>query len=278
MSPNGARTIAVVFVLLTGGVVANVAFMQDGANTRRAMRHKVDGATRKAEIERMRRLAEREPRLQLASLTMEAPLQRSASVAGLASPSEPVSPPENPATQRPAGVDRLSSWGGQAQAVQAAIRQRAAVRTAMIKEIQVELGKRGYGPGPADGGAGLVTKAAILAFEHDQGLPETGEPNALVHQWLTNPKRAAQAGSVAPATAGRLRTTSPVARTIRQMLAAQGYFPAKSDGDLPTALTDAIMRFEMERGLVPSGRISGPLAAALSKSRTTRIGAVVAPD
>ena len=43
-----------------------------------------------------------------------------------------------------------------------------------IRAIQRELQARGYEAGAADGVSGLVTRAAIMAYEHDNGLPLSG--------------------------------------------------------------------------------------------------------
>ena len=40
-----------------------------------------------------------------------------------------------------------------------------------IRAIQRELQARGYEAGAADGVPRLVTRAAIMAYEHDNGLP-----------------------------------------------------------------------------------------------------------
>ena len=44
-----------------------------------------------------------------------------------------------------------------------------------IRAIQRELRQRGYGAWSSDGVMRPVTRAAIMAYEHDQGLPLTGE-------------------------------------------------------------------------------------------------------
>jgi len=44
-----------------------------------------------------------------------------------------------------------------------------------IRVIQRQLAARGYDPGPVDGIAGAKTRAAIMAFENDQSIRQTGE-------------------------------------------------------------------------------------------------------
>lgn len=46
-----------------------------------------------------------------------------------------------------------------------------------IETLQWRLLFLGYDVGPTNGVVGPDTRAAIRAFEHDQGLPETGEPS-----------------------------------------------------------------------------------------------------
>jgi peptidoglycan hydrolase-like protein with peptidoglycan-binding domain len=43
------------------------------------------------------------------------------------------------------------------------------------RAIQGELTDMGYDPGPVDGALGLKTRAAIMAYERDNGLPERGQ-------------------------------------------------------------------------------------------------------
>jgi lytic murein transglycosylase len=49
--------------------------------------------------------------------------------------------------------------------------------TTEIKELQQRLMARGFDPGPADGVAGELTRAAIGEFEKQLGRPTTGEPS-----------------------------------------------------------------------------------------------------
>lgn len=49
-----------------------------------------------------------------------------------------------------------------------------------LMAVQRVLGKLGYGPVAVDGKMGAGTRAALIAFEHDRKLPQTGEPGAQV--------------------------------------------------------------------------------------------------
>lgn len=141
-------------------------------------------------------------------------------------------------------------------------------RRATIRTVQAELARRGYEPGVADGAPGLVTRAAVLAYEHDQGLPLTADPSPEVLAHLRH-------GTSAPGAAVGLDAgTTPIAghaeaviRSVQQSLGALGYLAVSADGIVTDDTVRAIREFEMDAGLVPTGRISGPLVARLAKAQ-----------
>jgi peptidoglycan hydrolase-like protein with peptidoglycan-binding domain len=130
----------------------------------------------------------------------------------------------------------------------------------LIKAVQLELQAKGYRPGTADGTAGFVTRAAILAYEMESGLPLTAEPSeALLSSLLLG-------GSAAAATDGE---PSPAAKRliaeVQGKLARLGYGKAQVPGAFDAATEAAIRRFEKASGLPQTGRIGGRLAAELMK-------------
>ena len=141
-----------------------------------------------------------------------------------------------------------------------------AVRKATVKSVQMELVRRGYEPGTTDGTAGLVTRAAVMAYEHDQGLPLTADPSPEVLAHLRH-------GTSAPGAAigleaggnSRKGHAEQVIRSVQQALGKLGYLGSPPDGFTSEETVRAIREFEMDCGLVPSGRISGPLVAKLTK-------------
>lgn len=142
----------------------------------------------------------------------------------------------------------------------------AEARRATIRSVQQELGRRGYQPGVADGTPGLVTRAAVMAYEHDQGLPLTADPSPEVLAHLRH-------GTSAPGAAIGLEANAPrttgsadqVIRAVQQALGQLGYLASAPDGLASDETVRAIREFEMDSGLVPTGRISGPLVARLTK-------------
>jgi len=142
-----------------------------------------------------------------------------------------------------------------------------------IRAIQRELALRGYEPGPADGMAGLATRAAVMAFERDQGLAETADLDELLLQRLLLGVPAGERSAV--------RTPLPhgnaerVVRLVQETLSALGYAPGAPDGRFQEDTERAIREFELDNGLKPTGRISGALVTRLAK-RTGQGGPVVA--
>lgn len=141
-------------------------------------------------------------------------------------------------------------------------------RRATIRAIQGELGRRGYEPGVADGAPGLVTRAAVLAYEYDQGLPLTADPSPEVLAHLRHGTSAP--GAAIGIEAGAIPQTGhaeAVIRSVQQSLGALGYLAVSADGIATDETVRAIREFEMDAGLVPSGRISGPLIARLARAQ-----------
>ena len=126
------------------------------------------------------------------------------------------------------------------------------------------LTQRGYDPGPIDGIYGVVTRAAVLAYQVDQGLPETGlvtEPLLQRIVWATG-----QAGL----TPYRLETVALVS-AIQETLAGLGYAPGPVDGIQGAGTRKAIKQFEKERGLPAKGRVSGKLLTEILRVTGTKL-------
>jgi len=133
----------------------------------------------------------------------------------------------------------------------------------VVRAIQRELAHRGYSPGPADGLVHPVTRAAVMAYEHDHGLALTGEPSEeLLKSILFG----------LPASAGSAPAGDPqpqaqnIIRSVQQSLAALGYRITKIDGRLGEETAQAIRTFETQHRMTPSGRISGGLLQELDKA------------
>jgi peptidoglycan hydrolase-like protein with peptidoglycan-binding domain len=135
-------------------------------------------------------------------------------------------------------------------------------RSDLTRAIQRELKAKGYEAGAVDGVAGLVTRGAIMAYESDSGLQLTGEPRAalLEHLVLGSPGSRGEDGA----------RTSPgpeaeaVIRAVQRAFRQLGYMTTLPDGRLNEPTRRAIRKFEQDRKLKESGRISGELLAKLA--------------
>src|SRR5262245_37932863 len=137
-----------------------------------------------------------------------------------------------------------------------------------VRAIQRELKLHGYGPIPVNGIIGLATRAAIMAFEHDHGMALSAEANERLLKRIV-------LGAVEPANVSVVdRGVSPraaeVIRSVQQWLAALGYQPSQTDGRLAEETIKAIRDFEVDKGLVPRGRISAELVGRLTEAATAK--------
>ena len=132
-----------------------------------------------------------------------------------------------------------------------------------IRALQRELKALGYGPLPGDGTLGQATRAAIMAYEWDQGLALTGTASeALLQRLVLGSPRSDGAGRGKVASEHALK----MLEAVEQRLAALGYRPGRVDGRMSEDTVRAIREFEVDRGLVPKGRVSAELIARLEQA------------
>ena len=55
---------------------------------------------------------------------------------------------------------------------------------AAVQRVQTLLSELGYNPGPADGAAGARTRAAIISYQRDNGLRQSGQVDAALIERL----------------------------------------------------------------------------------------------
>ena len=132
----------------------------------------------------------------------------------------------------------------------------------ITRGIQRELNSRGYEAGQPDGVAGLVTRAAIYAYEYDNGLVLAGKPSdPLLSQIVLG------SSSLTPdnARSGKKITADGEAlvRTVKQQLSVLGYKTGPAETALTPEFARAIREFEKDQKLTESGRISGPVVSRL---------------
>ncbi len=128
----------------------------------------------------------------------------------------------------------------------------------IIRGIQKELQARGYHPGAANGHAGLQTRAAVMAWQHDTGRKVTGELGSSLLQAMIFDSRPVTNASLATPPAAHAIT-----RAVEKLLAELGYAPGPVDGHMDPQTARAVTAFEKDRSLPATGRISGRLIAEI---------------
>lgn len=133
----------------------------------------------------------------------------------------------------------------------------------LVASVQRELSNRGYVCGNMSGALDTVTRAAIMAFEHDRGLDLTGQPSSELLAELRSSVPLAVRSGTGP------RTTGPeaeaVIRAVQQSLSLLSYRPGAADGVMGQATAGAIRAFERDQGLPETGRVSGLLLTRLAQ-------------
>lgn len=148
----------------------------------------------------------------------------------------------------------------------------AVPRMDMVRAIQRGLAAQGYEPGTADGLTGLMTHAAIMAYEADNGLALTAEPTEeLMRRVELGPKAAAVRRKGPPEV--KTLEAATLIRNVGTWLAALGYPVSKTETSMSTALTRAIRDYEASQKMPETGRISAPLVARLSRAGQGRAAA-----
>jgi peptidoglycan hydrolase-like protein with peptidoglycan-binding domain len=132
----------------------------------------------------------------------------------------------------------------------------------VTKAIQRELQIRGYETGARDGIAGTMTRGAIMAFEHDNGLPLTGLPSDDLLKSIVLGEAGKTGAKPAKAETAEARE---VIRGVQRSLAKLGYKTGSATGTVGPETARAIRAFEADQALPSSGRISGPLIARLER-------------
>ena len=255
MTPTHARFAVCAFVLLSAGVAGNIMLFQDQQAGNKA-------SSRRATLERQgKSLAE-----PAAERAVHAPAGTSSQPMIINAQPLVTSPPipPKPAARVNLEIDRKPSTTTVDPAVAA-----AGDAPEVIAAIQRELQARGYEPGTPDGVAGAVTRAAIMAWEHDHGLPPTGEPTEAVMKAIVLGVSAQAAGQITAQWQAlpkdKRARPDQMMRMVQQSLSALGYNLGKTSGRMNDDTERAIREFETDQNLTPSGRVSGPLVARLMR-------------
>jgi peptidoglycan hydrolase-like protein with peptidoglycan-binding domain len=139
-----------------------------------------------------------------------------------------------------------------------------------IRAIQRELAARDYDLAAPDGIASPTTRAAIMAWEHDNGLPLTGEPTAAVLKAIILGVDITTSANITSELKALPRAREPrtqhLIRSVQQTLADLGYVLGTASGVMNDDTARAIREFEVEQALPPTGRISATLITRLTRA------------
>jgi peptidoglycan hydrolase-like protein with peptidoglycan-binding domain len=168
-----------------------------------------------------------------------------------------------PATQADATKRATPPKSGKSDLVTGALPDEVGAES--VRTIQRKLAEQGFGPVPSDGVLRPVTRAAIMAYEHDKGMPITGEASdaLLTRLVLGAPATADEAG----AREVRSPHAEAVTKQVQRLLAANGYRPGVIDGRLSPETMAAIRAFEQAQGIAPpKGRVSAEVLLRLQEA------------
>jgi peptidoglycan hydrolase-like protein with peptidoglycan-binding domain len=140
----------------------------------------------------------------------------------------------------------------------------------VLEKVQETLSRLGHYSGPVDGLSGPQTRAAILVYQKQIGLPETGTVNErLLGELLgaaavpTAAPLPQPARSDAEILTASVRAPDPVVSQVQAGLRAFGNDNIKVDGVIGPATTAAIKEFQTLFGLDVSGTIDDELVAKM---------------
>lgn len=138
------------------------------------------------------------------------------------------------------------------------------VDRALTRHVQQHLRALGFDPGSVDGVPGENTRIAIQSFERQQGLPVTGRVSPTLAARLETAQRNQE-----PAEPITLLTHQREIRAAQRYLRTLGLETGPVDGEMGPATRDALRRYQNQRGLPETGRLTDRLLARLASDATS---------
>jgi len=152
-------------------------------------------------------------------------------------------------------LSRTQSSGRRASA-------KSAQNAALTASIQKQLVYLGFYNGAVDGYNGPQTFAAIKQYQQQNSLKVTGDISAKLLDHLKFTRKISDAGNIT----GSVKASDSAAlevRSVQERLIRFGYAPGNPDGVFGSATRKAIKRFEADRSMPITGRITKGLLQEL---------------
>lgn len=145
-------------------------------------------------------------------------------------------------------------------------------RSKSVLAIQRKLAEIGYETGPADGVLGVMTRASIMAYQHDNGLSVTGVASDwLLKRMILGESIVEDDFSVSQAVP---RETAALVKAVQKVLTDLKYELGPADGIVGAATRNAIKSFEKDHKLTVKGRISAKLLKKMMQTSRVRFSEI----
>ena len=142
-----------------------------------------------------------------------------------------------------------------------------------VRSVQKRLITLGYlSSGSADGSFGNQTKNAVMAFQKNNGLSQTGRVNSSTLEKL-NSSSAKKAGSSSSSSEGTCQPgdKGDAVRKVQKRLIALGYLASGSaDGDYGSMTRKAVKSFQQRNDLNVTGSVNANTLAKLNSSNAKK--------
>lgn len=138
----------------------------------------------------------------------------------------------------------------------------SAAERQLVVNIQKGLTALGFYAGEIDGKSGPKTAAAIRLYQNQNGLPANGAVSTRLYEHIKFTRKITQAAK----TTGSVPASGTLifsVRDLQEKLLMFGYDPGKPDGKMGASTLRALKKFQADRSLPVTGRVSSTILSEL---------------